>query len=71
MVSALRCDVGLDTDDRFDARILGLLVELVGTVHIAVVGHRDRGYPEAFRPGEKGPIFAAPSNIEHSVYTCR
>ena len=38
----LRRDVGLDADDGLDARALGLLVELVGPEHVAVVGHGDR-----------------------------
>ena len=33
-------DVGLDPDNRGDARVLGLPVELGGAVHVAVVGHR-------------------------------
>ena len=33
-------DVGLEPDDRLDARFLGLLVEIDGSEHVAVVGHR-------------------------------
>ena len=33
-------DVGLDADDRGDAVVLGLPVELGRAVHVAVVGHR-------------------------------
>ena len=35
-------EVGLDADDRLDPGGLGLLVELVGPEHVAVVGHRHR-----------------------------
>ena len=35
-------DVGLEADDRLDAVLLGLLVEVDDAKHVAVVGHRDR-----------------------------
>ena len=39
-------EVGLDADDRLDPGGLGLLVELVGAEHVAVVGHRDRRHAQ-------------------------
>jgi hypothetical protein len=41
-----RCQVGLDADDRLDAVLPCLRVEVVGAVQVAVVGHRDRGHAE-------------------------
>jgi len=40
VASGLGRDVGLDPDHRGDARVLRLPVELRGSVHVAVVGHR-------------------------------
>ena len=40
IVAAFRCDVGLDADDRGDAGVHGLPVELGGAEQVAVVGHR-------------------------------
>ena len=44
LVAAMRAGshVGLEADDRFDARGLGRVVELEGRERVAVVGHRDR-----------------------------
>ena len=51
---------------------LGLLVEVVGAVQVAVVGHRQRGHLAAARPRRTGrSTRAAPSSIEYSVCTCR
>ena len=38
--------VSLDADDRGDAVLGGLRVELAGPVHVAVVGHPDRRHPQ-------------------------
>ena len=57
-------EVGLDADDRLDPGGLGLLVELVGAEHVAVVGHFpsiDFGEPRTLRvdvkpvPNESNP----------------
>jgi hypothetical protein len=63
--AALRRDVGLDADDRLEAVLLGLLVELVAAVHVAVVGHADRGHAEARRlREERGDLRRT---VEHRV----
>jgi len=53
VVAAARRDVGLDADDRLDAGLASRLVELVGSVHVAVVGHADRGHAEPPGLGEQ------------------
>ncbi len=53
VVPGLRRDIGFYTDDRFDAGLLRGLVELVGTEHVAVVGHPHRGHAQAGRFGEQ------------------
>ena len=58
-------DVGLDADDRLDPRGLGLLVELVGAEHVAVVGHRDRRHAEL--GGALGQRVEAGRAVEHGV----
>jgi hypothetical protein len=63
--AALRGDVRLDADDRLEAVLHGLLVELVGAVHVAVVGHTDRGHVEARRLLEqRGDLRRA---VEHRI----
>jgi hypothetical protein len=63
--TVLRGDVGLDAEDRLDAGLLRLLVEPVAAVHVAVVGHRERGLPEALGLREQGFEFRGP--VEHRV----
>lgn len=46
-------DIGLDADDRLDARLLGGVVELRGAVHVAVVGHPDRRHAQPVGLGEQ------------------
>ena len=58
-------DVGLDPDDRRDARVLGLPVELGGAVHVAVVGHRHVRHALALDLGEQ---FLEPGRaVQHRV----
>ena len=58
-------EVGLDADDRLDPGGLGLLVELVGPEHVAVVGHRDRRLAQLGGPlGQLGQPRRA---VEHGV----
>ena len=52
-----------------DPGLDGLLVELVGAVHVAVVGHPDRRHPEPGASASMCLIRAAPSSIEYSVWT--
>ena len=69
--TSTRGDIGLDTDDRFDQRILvsvvllGDLEELVGTEHVAVVGHGDRRHALTSHLGKK--LLVAGSTIQHRV----
>jgi hypothetical protein len=65
VVAAVGCDVRLDADDRLDAGLLGGLVELVGPVHVAVVGHAHRGHAEPLRLGEQRPDLSGA--VEHRV----
>ena len=58
-------EVGLDADDRLDPGVLGLLVELVGPEHVAVVGHRHRRHPELRRP--LGQLRQPRRTVEHGV----
>ena len=47
-VAASRCHVGFTSDDRFDAGVLGLSVELDGSEHVAVIGHGHGRLSERF-----------------------
>ena len=58
-------DVGLDADDRLDAVLLGLAVEVVGAVQVAVVGHRDGRHAEVAGAGEQPVEQRGP--VEHGV----
>ncbi len=60
-----RRDVGLDADDRLDARALRLLPELVGAEDVAVVGRRERGHPHPRRLAEE--VADAGRPVEHGV----
>ncbi len=44
--------IGLDADDRLDARLAGRLVEIQDAVHVAVVGDPDRGLTVGHRSGD-------------------
>ena len=60
-----RREVGLGADDRPDAVGTGRLVELVGRMHVAVIGHRDRRHPQ---PGGLGAeIIDLRRTVEHGV----
>ena len=58
-------EVGLDADDRLDPGGLGLLVELVGPEHVAVVGHRHRRLAQL--GGPLGQLGQARGAVEHGV----
>ena len=60
-----RREVGLHADDRLDAGGLGLLVEVVGAEHVAVVGHGQRRHLHARRLGEQ--VLQAGRAVEHRV----
>src|SRR5690606_10763444 len=55
VVAALRRHVRLDADDRLDARLDRLLVELVGAVHVAVVGHAHGRHAQPLGLGKQRP----------------
>ena len=60
-----RGEVGLDADDRLDPGGLGLLPEVVGAEHVAVVGHRQRRHAH---PGGLGEQVVEPGRaVEHGV----
>ena len=61
----VRGEVGLDADDRLDAVGRGLLVELVGPEHVAVVGHGDGGHPQLGRAGSER--LQSRRAVEHGV----
>ena len=63
--SRLGSDVRLDTDDRFDSGLLGLVVELARAVHVAVVGHSDCRHLEARGLCEHRRDLGGP--VEHRV----
>ena len=44
-----RGHVGLEADDRLDAGVLAVRVEVVGTEQVSVIGQANRGLPEARR----------------------
>jgi hypothetical protein len=60
-----RRHVELGADDRTHTGVLGLLDEVVGTEHVAVVGHRDRRHPH---PGGLFEQVLEPRGaVEHGV----
>jgi hypothetical protein len=59
-------DVGLDADDRLHAVLLGLAVEVVGAVQVAVVGHRDGRHAEVAGAGEQPVEQRCP--VEHGIF---
>ena len=62
----LGCVVALESDDRLDAGGLGGLVEVVGAVEGAVIGHRDRGH--ALRSSGGHQIGQSARAVEHGVF---
>ncbi len=58
-------EVGLDADDRLDPGVGRLAPELVGTEHVAVVGHRHRRHPQLRRA--LGELRQARRAVEHGV----
>ncbi len=63
--AALGREVPLDADDRLDAGLGRGVVELEGTVQVAVVGDRDRALPDIL--GRLEQVLQARSTIEHRV----
>ena len=70
-LASTRGNIGLDTDDRLDQRVLisvvllGDLEELVGAKHVAVVGHGDRRHALTSHLGKE--LLVAGSTIQHRV----
>ena len=58
VVAASGRDVGLDAEDRVDARVLGRFVELQRTVQIAVVGQGQGVHAQLFGPLQEAGDFA-------------
>ena len=58
-------DVGLHADDRLDPGGLGLLPEVVGPEHVAVVGHRQRRHLHPSGLGEQ--VLEPGGAVEHGV----
>ena len=63
--ATLRCVVTLESDDRIDAVLLAGLVEVVGAVEVAVIGHREGCHAEIDGLAEE--IIEAGSAVEHGV----
>lgn len=59
--TALRCHIGLNADNRFDAFSLHLTIESIGAEHIAVVSNTDRWHA---LPGD---LIRKQINLGHSV----
>ena len=64
--AALRCVIALKPNDRFDAVLLGLGVELIGAVEVAVVSHRNGRHAKFY--GFTKEIIEARSPIEHRIF---
>ena len=63
--STLARHVGLEPDDRVDAALAALLVEVDGAVHVAVIGHADRRLPVG--RGRPHDVADARRAVEHRV----
>jgi hypothetical protein len=66
VVAQLRRDVGLDADHRLDARAGGLPEEVVGAVHVAVVGDGDRRHAQLADLLEH--LLEPSGTVEHGVF---
>ena len=63
--ATLRCVVALESDDRIDVVLLGGLIEVVGAVEVAVVGHGQGRHAQIYGLAEE--IIEAGSAVEHRV----
>jgi len=68
LVTGLRCHVGLGADDRRDAALAALFVEVEDAVHVAVIGDRQSGLAIGHRSGNQ--ISDPRRPVEHRVLGC-
>ena len=69
LVTGLRCHVGLGADDRRDAALAALFVEVEDAVHVAVIGDRQSGLAIGHRSGNQ--ISDPRRPVEHRVLGVR